>query len=153
MRKLKRSEVKRATNMDDRSSMSIERVPVQSRELVQVQPDSLLWKMADPGLAVRASEGVGAVMAKGRIFKLVPPADVDAQRVQQVRRALLEAGAVAVRVGVRATGAREMPTSAVELSKPKAPRQAVMELVEEARVEDREALREECEYLLGRVGL
>lgn len=152
MRRMKRSEVKRASNMDDRSS--IERVPVKARELVQVEPDSPLWKVVDPAAAVRAYEGVGQAKAQGRIFKLVPPADADAQRVQQVRRALLEAGAVAVRVAPRASGTREVPGgSAVVLSKPKAPRQAVMELVDEARVEDREALREECELLLGRVGL
>jgi hypothetical protein len=87
----------------------------------------------------------------GEIVRVQPPDGASDEQVERVRTSLLEAGAEVVRVMPRRRSS--VLTEPAEKREHASAREVVARLVEESNVEDRAALREFVEGVMGRQGL
>jgi len=122
-------------------------VLVESRDLIEIGPTHPAWKSE--------AEVVDLDVASGAIVLLRPPVDTQTFRIDQVREALRSSEVLSVRL-IAPPRAVVLPTSVTEQPKKTeraAARDVIAALVEESNTKDRDALRETCERVMGKVGL
>lgn len=117
-------------------------VPIDdAADLVIVDEASSLW-----------GDGDFALDATNAFVKLKPPPGTPQERVEAVRVYLLKAGAIGVVVTPQRAG-KVVPDAAVPAAPRRRVREVVLALVEEARVKDRERLKEIAEQTMTLVNL
>lgn len=122
-------------------------VLVESRDLIEIGPTHSAWKSE--------AEVVDLDVPSGAIVLLRPPVDTQTFRIDQVREALHASEVLSVRL-IAPPRAAVLPTSVTEQPKKTeraAARDVITALVEESNTKDRDALRETCERVMGKVGL
>lgn len=124
------------------ASVSVRVVPVESRHLADFGPTSAVW------------EGASAAPEEGSIVRVRPPPGTPPEVIARVLDEVEKAGARAIKV-VPPSRAMVIPTE-----KNEAPRTAraqardvVMQLVDEANTQDRDALRGVVDHAMGKAGL
>lgn len=128
-------------------SDGVEVVPVFARQLMTFDENNPVWKTS-------TLSAVGAGWS-GAIVRLRPPADVEDGRVEQVKKAFVEAGAARVKIEARrkvVVPRRSHEKAPVERKRSTA-REVVMVLVKESNTEDREALLEIVERTMSEENL
>lgn len=112
------------------------------RKLVTIHPSDSAWT----SLGVRCAEG--------SIVRVRPPATASDADVARVEAALLQAGAVRVRVEPRAAGEKVVaPVMAPKRAARSTMRATVLSMATEARTHNREALRAELERAMSEEGI
>lgn len=140
MRRTKAVAMRQAAT-DTRVSICVRSVEVEARRLLTVDEHADVWRGGPMPAGV-----------DGAIVRLVPPDEVGVDAAQAVRAGMLAAGAVAVKVLPKVRGVKVLP-KVRDVAPVAAARDVVAQLVEEARCDDREALRRECELLLAQAGI
>lgn len=114
-----------------------------SPALITIGPEDGCWESAVP-------PGMSVVVWNGSFVRIRPPASASEERIEQVRHLVTQLAAKVVVEPAR----RSQPVTA---PKERAPhlqaREVVGLMIEEANVEDRDALRRLCEEVMGRAGL
>lgn len=120
---------------------------LESRRLMTVGPDHPVWGMSVEEMVVANVEGA--------LVRLEPPAGVTDATLDALENELLLDGAVAVRVGHRQRADAVIPQVEKEqpATKGESTHQVVMNMVEEAKVGNKEALRDLIEAALAAEGL
>lgn len=98
-------------------------------------------------------EGTAALNVVGAIVRVNPPATSTDEQVADVKKRLIDAGAVAVKVMPRASAGSVVKPQTEDRSSVMTVRGTVMGMIDEARVVDRDALRAVVEEALVQEGL
>jgi hypothetical protein len=126
------------------SRETVRRVPVRSRELVTVHPDSPLWK----------GEAASFLDLDGAIVRIRPPYEATQPMIDDVRAWFLRAGAS--KVTLLPSPRPELLPGAACIQRPKAAasaRDAVLQVAREVASKEPERLLELCEKIMGEEGL
>ena len=105
---------------------------VKARRLVTISPKDSIWVESYVGDTLR--------LLSGAIVRAFPPADAGDERIEAVKLELEAAGAARVRIEPRATGTKTVAPETAPPEVRQAPRVVVMQMADEARTRDREAL-------------
>lgn len=140
----------KATFGSDRAKVKGFAVP--ARRLVTLEPLHGIWQTMKGKKTVLLAIGPKEDWA-GAIVRLRPPPDVEEGRIEEVKAALLAAGAARIKLEVR-RGAT-LPTEAVDKGKAtkSSAREVVLQLVAEANSKDPVGLSEIVERVMAEEGL
>lgn len=108
---------------------------VKARRLVTIGPDIPAWNER------RAPADRGFPGRDGAIVRILPGPDATDDLIGSMKRDLEHAGAAAVRVEPRAPGTKTVAPGRAAPGPRRAPRAVVMEMADEARTRDRDALK------------
>jgi hypothetical protein len=146
---VRRARPKESAPADTRvSAPSVEVVPTQAAELVEIHPTSKLWD--DPARLPKTLAGM-----RGAIVKAQPPEGATDAQVGALHAALVAAGASHVRILPRKRAKRPVASKAAP-AEPKARRdlrKAVQATLEASTYGDKDALRVEVEAALSAEGV
>jgi hypothetical protein len=125
-----------------RDPIGVQFVPLDStRDLVTIRPSDPVWSSSEP------------TCKAGAIIRLQPPATASDADVTRVREWFLRSGAVRVRVEPRAAGEKVVAPVETKPAVRASMRTVVLEMAEEARTHNREALRAELDRALSEEGI
>lgn len=127
-----------------------ERLVEGARPFFTIGPEAFVWKVLE---AEHLGTAIGAlVQLRGAFVRLEPPPESTDEEVARVRRLCEEHGAVRVQVLPRRRAAEVLDAPRERRPHPRV-RDVVRAMVEEARAEDRDALRQFTDAVMARRGL